>query len=421
MGLLLDLAYFAAGLLALPWLLFKLVTDRRFRHRLGERFGGLPRSGEGGPVVWFHAASVGEVNLVKPLLSRLRASKPSLRFLVTSNTIAGRESAEKAFPGASTAYYPLDLTASVVRALGRVRPAAVVLIELEVWPNFARACAARGIPVAVVNGRMTERSFRRYRRFRGLLGGAFRSLAAAGAQSEESAARLRELGASPVVTGNLKYDAAIGFDPAAEERAWRELLGFGDAPVLVAGSTHEPEERILAETYRQLRRSHPTLRLVVAPRHLERAEEAKKAVESAGVPCYKRTQLSAPPPSDGVVLLDTVGELSRVYAAASAVFIGGTFCARGGQNMLEPAALGKPIVSGPDLANFREIAGTLVEAGGMRVFDNPVEMGAALGQLLKEPERAKAAGERARAAVEAGRGAIEATLRLLEKDVLKGI
>ncbi|HEX7900466.1 MAG TPA: 3-deoxy-D-manno-octulosonic acid transferase [Planctomycetota bacterium] len=418
MGLLLDLGYVAAGLLASPWLLFKLLSDRRFRHRLGERLGGLPVSGEGGPVVWFHAASVGEVNLVKPLLARLKASRPSFRFLVTTNTMAGRENAEKA--GMSTSYYPLDLSPCVGRALRRVRPAAVVLIELEVWPNFARACARRGVPVAVVNGRMTERSFRRYRRFRGLFGGAFRSLAAAGAQSEESAARLRELGAPVVVTGNLKYDAAIGFDPAGEERAWRELLGFGDAPVLVAGSTHEPEERILAETYRQLRRSHPTLRLVVAPRHLERADEAKKAVESAGVPCYKRTQLTAPPPSDGVVLLDTVGELSRVYAAASAVFIGGTFCARGGQNMLEPAALGKPIVSGPDLANFREIAGTLVDAGGMRVFDNPVEMGAALGQLLKDPERARAAGERARKAVDAGRGAIEATLRLLEKDVLKG-
>jgi 3-deoxy-D-manno-octulosonic-acid transferase len=420
-GLLLDLGYATAGLLASPWLLFKLASDRRYRHRLGERFGGLPVSDGGGPVVWFHAASVGEVNLVKPLLSRLKASKPSLRFLVTTNTMAGRENAEKAFPGVPTAYYPLDFSAAAGRALDRVRPAAVVLIELEVWPNFARSCARRGVPVAVVNGRMTERSFRRYRRFRGLFGGAFRSLAAAGAQSEETAARLRELGASPVVTGNLKYDAAIGFDPAAEERSWRDLLGLGDAPVLVAGSTHEPEERILAETYRQLRRSNPALRLVVAPRHLERADDVKKAIESAGVPCYKKTQLSAPPPADGVILLDTVGELSRLYAVASAVFIGGTFCARGGQNMLEPAALGKPIVSGPDLANFREIAGTLVEAGGMRVFDNPVEMGAALGQLLKDPERARAAGERARRAVDAGRGAIEATLRLLEKDVLKGI
>lgn len=420
MGLLLDLGYATAGLLASPWLLFKLASDRRFRHRLGERFGALPRPGEGGPVVWFHAASVGEVNLVKPLIARLKTSKPALRFHVSVNTMAGRENAEKAFPGIPTSYYPLDVSWMVGRALDRVKPAAVVLVELEVWPNFTRACAKRGIPVGVVNGRMTERSFRRYRRFRGLFGAAFRSLAAAGAQSEESAARLRELGASTSVTGNLKYDAAIGFDPAEEERRWRSDLGLGDAPLLVGGSTHDPEEKILAETYRQLKRSHPALRLVVAPRHLERADEVKKAIESVGVPCYKRSQITAPPPSDGVVLLDTVGELSRLYAAATAVFIGGTFCARGGQNMLEPAALGKPIVSGPSLANFREIAGTLVEAGGMRVFDNPVEMGAALGQLLKEPERAKTAGERARAAVEAGRGAIEATLRLLEKDVLKG-
>jgi 3-deoxy-D-manno-octulosonic-acid transferase len=340
---------------------------------------------------------------------------------VTSNTRAGRENAEKAFPGSPTSYFPLDLSCAAGRALDRVRPAAVVLVELEVWPNFLQACARRGVPVAVVNGRMTERSFRRYRRFRPLFGPAFRSLGAVGAQSEESAGRLRELGASPVVTGNLKFDAAIGFDAGEEAARWRALLGLGDAPLLVGGSTHEPEERILAETYRQLRRAHPALRLVLAPRHLERSDEVKKAVESADLPCYKKSQLSAPPPPDGVILLDTVGELSRLYAAATAVFIGGTFCARGGQNMLEPAALGKPIVSGPSLANFREIAGTLVEAGGMRVFDNPVEMGAALGQLLAEPARARAAGERGRAAVEAGRGAVDATLRLLETTVLKGV
>lgn len=421
MGLLLDAGYAAAGLLASPWLLFKLATDRRYRHRLGERFGALPRSGEGGPVVWFHAASVGEVNLVKPLIRRLKESSPSLRFVVTSNTMAGRETAAAAFPEAVVAYYPLDLSWAAARALDRVKPAAVVLIELEVWPNFSQACRRRGIPVAVVNGRMTERSFRRYRRFRGLFGAAFRSLAAAGAQSEESAGRLRELGAPATTTGNLKFDAAIGFDAEEEGRRWRELLGLGDAPLIVGGSTHEPEERILVETVRLLRKAHPRVRLVLAPRHLERVDEVQKAVESAGSPCYKKTRLPAPPPSEGVILLDTVGELSRLYAAATAVFIGGTFCARGGQNMLEPAALGKPIVSGPSLANFKEIAGLLTEAGGMRVFDNPVELGAALGQLLAEPERARAAGERGRKAVEAGRGAIDATLGLLRKDVLKGI
>ncbi len=421
MGLLLDAGYTAAGLLASPWLLFKLATDRRYRHRLGERFGRLRPPAGDGPLVWFHGASVGEVNLVKPLAARLRTSRPALRFQVTSNTMAGRELAEASFPEAATSYFPLDLSGAAGRALDRVRPAAVVLVELEVWPNFLQACARRGIPVAVVNGRITERSFGRYRRYRGLFGQAFRSLGAVGARDEASAARLRELGAAPVVTGNLKYDAGIEFDPAEEGRRWREQLGLGDAPVLVGGSTHDPEERLLAETYRRLRRSHPALRLVVAPRHRERADEVKKAIESADLPCYKRTQLSAPPPADGVILLDTVGELTRLYAAATAVFIGGTFCARGGQNMLEAAALGKPIVSGPSLANFRETAGTLVEAGGMRVFDNPVEMGAALGQLLSDPERARAAGERGRKAVEAGRGAIDATLRLLETSVLKGV
>src|SRR6185295_12995260 len=150
---------------------------------------------------------------------------------------------------------------------------------------------------------------------------------------------------APVVTGNLKYDAAIGFDPAAEEKAWRAQLGLGEAPVLVAGSTHDPEERILCETYKKLQKAVPGVRMVLAPRHLDRLGEVQKAVESADLKCYKKSQITPGGPADGVVLLDTVGELARVYTAATAVFIGGTFCARGGQNMLEPASLGKPVVS----------------------------------------------------------------------------
>jgi 3-deoxy-D-manno-octulosonic-acid transferase len=417
---LLDLAYGAAGLLASPWLLFKVATDRRFRHRLGERFGAAGRREGGDPAIWVHGASVGEVNLVRPLLGRLRAARPGLKLHVTANTAAGREAAEKAYPDASVSYFPLDLSCAAGRALDRVRPSAVILAELEVWPNFLRACAKRGVPVAVVNGRITERSFGRYRRFGWIFRRAFRSLAAVGAQNEASAGRLRELGASPVVTGNLKYDAGLPFDPAEEERLWRERLGLGDAPVLVAGSTHDPEERILVETYKRLRATYPPLRLVLAPRHLERLDEVKKAVESADLPCYKKSQLSPPVPGDGVILLDTVGELSRLYSAATVVFIGGTFCARGGQNMLEPAALGKPVVSGPSLSNFEEIARTLVEAGGMRVMDNPIELALAVGDLLRDPALCRAAGAKAKSAVESGRGALDATLRLIEGAVLKG-
>jgi 3-deoxy-D-manno-octulosonic-acid transferase len=418
MGLLLDVGYLTAGLVASPWLLFKAASDRRYRDRLGERLGFVPSSEH--RTLWIHCASVGEVNLAKPIVARLKKSHPELRIHVTSFTLAGRENAQKSFPDARVSYFPLDFGGSVRRALRRIRPQGVVLVELEVWPNFVRRCAKEGVPVAVVNGRMSERSFGRYRFWSWFFRPVFRGLSAVGAQSDTYAERLRAMGASPVVTGNLKYDAAISFDPAVEERAWREQLALGDAPVLVAGSTHDPEERILLETYKRLQKAVPGLRLILAPRHLDRVEELQKAVESAEMKCYKRTQLSPAGPADGVILLDTVGELSRVYSAATAVFIGGTFCARGGQNMLEPASLGKPVVSGPSLSNFEEIARTLVEAGGMRVVDNPVDLAGALAELLRDPGRAREIGARSVEAVRAGRGAIDRTMDLIEQSILKG-
>ncbi|MBV8881448.1 MAG: 3-deoxy-D-manno-octulosonic acid transferase [Planctomycetaceae bacterium] len=419
MGILLDLGYFGAGVLASPLLLFKVATDARFRHRLGERFGGGP-AGQG-KTLWIHCASVGEVNLAKPLVARLKKTRPELRIHISVNTMSGRENATKAFPDASVGYFPLDFGGSVKRALRRLRPVGVVLIELEVWPNFVRRCAREGVPVAVVNGRMSERSFGRYRSWGWFFRPVFRRLAAVGVQNDAYAARLKEMGAEPVVTGNLKYDAALGFDPEAEEQAWRAQLGLGDAPVLVGGSTHDPEERILCETYKKLQKAVPGVRMLLAPRHLERVPEVQKAIEAADLKCYKRTQLSPGGSADGVILLDSVGELSRVYSAATAVFIGGTFCARGGQNMLEPAALGKPVVSGPSLSNFEEIAGTLVEAGGMRVIDNPVDLAGSLAELLKDPARARQIGARSLEAVKAGRGAIDRTMDLIEKSVLKGM
>jgi 3-deoxy-D-manno-octulosonic-acid transferase len=418
MGLLLDVGYLTAGLLVSPWLLFKTATDKRYRHKLGERFGCVAPSEK--KTLWIHCASVGEVNLAKPIVARLKKSHPDLAFHVTTVTLAGRENAEKAFPDARVSYFPLDFGGSVRRAIRRIRPVGVVLVELEVWPNFVRRCAREGVPVVVVNGRMSERSYGRYRFWGWYFRSVFRKLAAAGVQNEVYAERLRSMGAEPVVTGNLKYDAAIGFDPAAEERAWREQLALGEAPVIVAGSTHDPEERILAETFKKVQKAVPGVRLIVAPRHLDRLAEVQKAVESADLKCYKKTQLTPAGPSDGVVLLDTVGELSRVYSAATAVFIGGTFCARGGQNMLEPASLGKPVVSGPSLSNFEEIARTLVDAGGMRVIDNPVDLAGALAELLRDPARAREIGARSREAVQMGKGAIDRTMDLIEKFVLKG-
>lgn len=418
-GLLFDAVYLLAGLLLSPWLVFKVLTDRRYRHRLGERFGRLPERGEA-PVLWVHGSSVGEVNVVRPLVARFREAHPEYEVLVTAVTMAGLERAAQAFPGARTAYMPLDFGFAVRRALRRVRPAGVILVELEVWPNFVRTCRRRSVPVVVVNGRISHRSARRYRRLRGLLGGSFRRLAGVGAQNETYAARFRDMGIDAEVTGNLKFDAAIDLDPDRAGAEVRAGLQLGDAPVLVAGSTHDPEERVLVETYRQLRERHPGLRFVLAPRHVHRVEEVEKVIAASGLRCYKKSQLPPGADTDAVIVLDTVGELARVYAAATAVFIGGTFCNRGGQNMLEPAVLGKPIVSGPDVSNFADIARVLVEAGGMRILDNPVELGRALSELIGDPDRARRAGAKGREAVTSGRGALEATLRMVESKLLKG-
>jgi 3-deoxy-D-manno-octulosonic-acid transferase len=256
---------------------------------------------------------------------------------------------------------------------------------------------------------------------RGFFGPVFRSLAAFGAQNEATRERMGAFGVDAVLTGNLKYDAAIGFDPAQAEREWRDRLGLGDAPVLVAGSTHDPEERIAADTFLRLRPRLPSLRLIIAPRHLERVPEVEKVIEALGLRCYKRSQIiPGGGPPDGVILLDTVGELARVYSVATAVFIGGTFGPRGGQNMLEPAVLGKPIVSGPSLANFEEIARVLTGSGGMAVLDNPIDLARAAGELLADPERARRLGEKCRLAVESGRGAIDRTMALIESTILKG-
>jgi 3-deoxy-D-manno-octulosonic-acid transferase len=357
------------------------------------------------------------VNVAKPLVQELKRRRTDLALHVSTVTMAGRETAEKAFPDARVHYWPLDFSFACRRALRRVRPKAVALVELEVWPNFTAAAARLGVPMVVVNGRLSHRSHRRYRRFGWIFRPAFARISRWGAQGEGHAERLRELGVDPsrvTVTGNLKYDAALAFDPAAARAEFEAALGLGDgAPVLVGGSTHDPEERILLETYANLRAAHPSLRLVVAPRHLERLAEVEKAVAAAGLPCARRS--AGVPAREAVIVLDTVGELAKVYTLATVVFIGGTYCARGGQNMLEPAALGKPVVSGPSLDNFREVADALVAAGGMRVVHNPIDLPRATGDFLADAELARTTGESARRAVEAGRGAIAATADLIEK------
>ncbi|HEU4333209.1 MAG TPA: 3-deoxy-D-manno-octulosonic acid transferase [Candidatus Eisenbacteria bacterium] len=413
----LDVGYATAGLILSPWLIYKASTDPVFRNGFGERLGGLPpRAGER-PCLWIHCASVGEVTLAKPLVEELRTRRPDLDFQFTTTTPAGRELARKTWPQDRVHHFPLDLTFCVRRALRAARPDAVVLVELEVWPNFIRIAEKRTIPVGIVNGRISHRSHRRYRRFIAYFRSIFRRVSKAGMQTREYADRARELGipGSRVhITGNLKFDARFDFDPLATSLEVRDAFGLQpEHPLLVAGSTHDPEEKILVETYRRILQTYPKLRLMIAPRHVERTPEVRKIVEDAGFAVALRSELKEPPPNDRVLILDTVGELAQIYSAADAVFIGGTFCERGGQNMLEPAALGKPIVSGPSLDNFREIADSLVAAGAMKVVDNPIDLGMAVGSLVKEPAMAAKAGLKGKDVVESGRGSLKATADLV--------
>jgi 3-deoxy-D-manno-octulosonic-acid transferase len=305
-------------------------------------------------------------------------------------------------------------------ALRRVRPRAVLLVELEVWPNFMLACGAAGVPVAVINGRIGERSRFWLPRLRRWLRRLWDPVQVCCARSEDDAAgfRLAGLPAEVVsVTGSLKYDLL----PAApdKERARRLAALFGiepGAPVLVAGSTHEGEEAVLADVYRDLLPRHPALRMVVAPRHVERATQASAALAAGGLPVARKTELDAGsrPQPGAVIVVDTIGDLPDCYALATCAFVGRSMLAPGGgQNMMEPAGLGVPIIVGPHTGNFRPDMEVLLKRRAVVVVADGRELAAAVGRLLDDPAEAERLGAAARAVVVESRGATERTLEHL--------
>lgn len=351
-----DLLYLAGAAPAAPFVAFKMLSDRRFTDRFSERLGYAPRQEK---CVWFHAASVGEVNAIRTLGKEIAKSS---RVVITTMTRQGRENASRTFPQAAVSYAPLDWSPCVSRFVARVRPSLIAVVEQELWPNMILNAPC---PVILVNARMTERSAQAYRRLGGLFRRVMKRIDLVLAQNEEYAARYRSLGALRVeVVGNLKFDALPQVDEAAERARYRAKFG---EPLLVAGSTSEPEEEILIQAYSELRKQFPALKLVIAPRHLERVPEIRKKL----------------PP--GVGLLDTMGELYKLYCAATVTFVGGSFGNRGGQSVIEPASLGKPIVTGPDLRNFAEVAERLQDLGALKIASNPVDLVPLLGSYMRNP------------------------------------
>ena len=368
------------------------------------------------PVGWVHAVSVGEAIAAAPLLEGLRRAYPSLPLVVSTVTETGARVVRERFAGLAThRYFPLDFPPVVRRVIGSITPAFFVCMETELWPNTLRALAARGVPTMIANGRLSDRSFRRYRLVRSAMKRVLADVSVFGMQSAEDARRVIALGAPPervVVTGNLKTEPLA--DPAGAVDLWHRLLGLAaDQPVWIAGSTHRGEEEAVLDAHCRALLDRPNLALVLAPRHPERVGEVVGVLKARGLAAVRRSDLPARRSPGAIIVLDTVGELAQLYAIADVVFVGGSLSPLGGHNMLEPALRGKPVLFGPHTQNFREAAAVLVDSGGGRVVHDAGELGTELKRLLADSVLRARLGAAGRDAVVARHGAVRATLELI--------
>ena len=421
MPYLLNLLYLLLLTLVWPLLAFRAARSGKYREGYAAKFWGrVPRRTSDAPCLWLHAVSVGEVNLLAPLLGELRRRHPHWQCVISSTTKTGLELARRKYPDLTVFYCPLDFSWAVREAMGRIRPDVLMLAELELWPNLLAAARQRGARVVVINGRLSDRSYRGYLRIRPLVRWMLAKVDLIGAQTTEYAGRFIALGAAPDrvhVTGSLKFDGALADRQSPAVRRLAQLAGFRpDDVVLLAGSTQDPEEIMVLDIFRRLEARYPQLRLVIVPRHAERFETVAEMLTTAGVLWQRRSALDSAPPAPGarVLLVDRIGELSAWWGTARVGFVGGSIGTRGGQNMIEPAAYGVATCFGPNTQNFREIVAQLLTADAAVVVTCSDEICDFLRLCLNERDYAKHLGERARQLVASQIGATRRTVDLLE-------
>jgi 3-deoxy-D-manno-octulosonic-acid transferase len=415
-----ELLLFAENLLfpfgALAVVLAFLFSPRRgalktLRAELPERMGkvdvpeGLPERGR----VWVHCASAGEVNAAAALVGRLKARGKSV--IVTATTAAGRQRALALKDAAAAGFAPLDFSPAIEAFLERAQPEALLVVETELWPQTLAMVQRREIPVAVVNARMSPRSFTRYRALSWGLRPIMEGVAAVAAQTEADAARYRGLGApNVVVAGNMKHDLPGAGEASAEVRALFASLGWADAPVFCAGSTHPMEEPAVFGAFRAARTQTPGLKLIVAPRHLERLADCEAGLRAAGLSYSK---WSAPEAGKDALLVDTLGSLGQLYALSTVCFVGGTLALVGGHNLLEPALAGRPVLVGPHTDHQAESARLLESAGAGFCAADGGRLTALLKDLLADPQRCAGIGALAKKTAASLQGAVARTEALL--------
>lgn len=407
-----------------PYFLYQAVRYKKYVGSLRQRLGYLPigLNVDGDESIWIHAVSVGEALTARALVADLKARYPRLRLYLSTTTIAGQQVAKKNLPQADGIFYfPFDWAFIVRRTLGIVKPRLFVMMETEIWPNLLRLCHARGVGTIVINGRISSRSYPRYKLIRPFFRRVLDDVDRFCMQSDESARRLIDLGADPsrvTVTGSLKFDSLQLPTPIVHGRPRERVLRFfriaATRVVIVAGSTMKSEELAVLRAFARIKTLAPGSLLILAPRHPDRFGEVERLAREQGFVTARRSDLpiDAEPRAD-VVVLDTLGELAQLYQLATAVFVGGSLADHGGHNILEPAIFGKPIVFGPHMQNFKEIADVfLTNAAAIQVHSDR-ELDEALRTLVTDPVRRARLGAAARALVEANRGAKDKTLAVM--------
>jgi len=418
-----DAAYLSALTLTFPYWLYQSSRTGKYRRDMSDRlFGNAPVVDQTRSRVWLHAVSLGEVLMTRPLVERFHRDRPDLQLLVSSTTDTGLSVAKERLTTAASFRAPLDFSWAVGHALDQISPSLLVLAELELWPNLLLAAHERNIPVCVVNARISERSYRGYKRFRPVLRRAIESVSWWGAQSEEYADRIKRLVGDAdteiVVTGSMKYDGATTDRNNPRTVALRNLFHCQPADrVFVAGSTMAPEEQILIDIWRDLKSTEPKLKFVLVPRHPERFDDVATLLTKENIPFVRRSRLLGNEQTlPDVILGDTVGELAAVWGLANFGYVGGSLeCKRGGQSMIEPAALGVPVCFGPSTANFRVTVEQLVLRDAARQVVTREGLRTQLLQWVQNPSDAAGVGQRAQDFIQSQQGAIDRTWNSLAK------
>jgi 3-deoxy-D-manno-octulosonic-acid transferase len=412
----------AVGMLAsLPYWLFQMASRGKYRKGLAERLGQVPSRlqlpGTEEPVIWMHAVSVGEVLAVAGLVEELRRRLPRHRLFISTTTDTGQALARQRFGEANVFYFPMDFAFAIRPYLRALRPQLVVVAETEFWPNFLRLAHASGARIAVVNARISDRSWPSYRRFRRLLRRLLANVDLLLAQTPEDAARLRDIGASPErvhVSGNLKFDILAPTPPAIVESLRKSIAASAAGPVLVCGSTVDGEEPLLLKAFENLLVQHPRAVMILAPRHPERFAVVAALLEQMSIGFFRRSEWNGETLSGGVLLLDTIGELAALYALADIAFVGGSLTPHGGHNIIEPAQHGVATVVGNHTENFRDIVSLFQSRDAVRIV-GPAELPLVLLELLANNAERIALGQRAAETMRSQIGATERTAGALEE------